>query len=341
MATYYHVDFYRSSKLDCSDNVLPLLVFPFISALGIKYLFILSFPPKLQSLILSKCSPGSSAAVQYTGINELDKALCGISVFFNETLEDADARAYTIELLTNMSPISALILLEAGRGQSRSTWLPSVCATLVGFAYQYLSGTVILPFCWLYLIITKRSLGIGTLSHAYAEATLFAFFVGFLIPATAVFVMQDPEVTVLWQQFPVWMFLGQRLHLIVRPDDGKTSGRRTAQILYVLTFVMSALPHLNIVWPVHDDPIALWKQFSPQQYHPDEPITLLKGAYTFLKWDGLFIAGSALLATMWFAQSFFELMVLLLWNVSATLTVGPGAALSVVYIWREERITPL
>jgi uncharacterized membrane protein YhaH (DUF805 family) len=310
-------------------------------ALAIKCISIDALPDGLKILLQDACSPDTflRRSLELSGVEAVDSFFCGIIAFFEGAYQEESLRLYTIDLLMNMTPITVIMLLEASRN-GRSIMLSSVVVTLIGFAYQVFSGGVGLNIYWLFFLITGQAKRPGHRDRAYTEATFFACIVAYLFPTTAMFVMRDPEVTAIWQAFPLWMLLAQRFHLLVRPGNGQGSSRRTAQSLYALCFIVSAIAHLTIVWPIRDDNAALVAEFVPRIIGPSERVTLTDGVRNFLQWDGVFIALPALLTTLWFARTFKELLMIALWDVSASMAMGPGAALSAVYAWREEYVTP-
>ena len=48
--------------------------------------------------------------------------------------------------------------------------------------------------------------------------------------------------------------------------------------------------------------------------------------------------GSNLLGTLWFASSAKQAALMVLWDLLASVVVGPGAAISGVLLWRERRL---
>jgi len=325
-----------------TGKILPLFIYPTLVALAQKSLFTDAFPQALPNQMAEVCKSGSylQREVGVTGHPAFDDVLCGIVAFFNAGLTNSMARPYFIECLTSLAPIMVFLFLEAAR-HGRSFILSSVCITIFSLSCQLFSGAVGFPIYWLLFLITGRSRRVGHLDRAYAEATFFAFVIGFLLPTTAMFVTDDVQLMAAWQFFPFFMLIAQRFHLLIRPGKAYKSGRRTAQTLYALTFVVSALPHFALVWPLRDDMPALMNEFVPRRVAPTEEITLADGARNFLQWDGAFIALSALLTTFWSARSLKEAIVIALWNVCATSTMGLGGALSALYAWREEHVTPL
>jgi hypothetical protein len=117
--------------------------------------------------------------------------------------------------------------------------------------------------------------------------------------------------------------------------DADASGKQIVQALYWFTCLVATWSHLTLLWPIRADLGAVRHAVFPRFLGADEKLTLADGARNFLQWDGVFIVLPALLATLWFARSGQELIFLALWNVSTSITMGPGAALATVYAWRE------
>jgi hypothetical protein len=255
---------------------------------------------------------------------------------FHGALEPS-SRNYTIYLAFTLAPIVVFMYVEATRaGRPRALSAPA--ATTFGLLYQLLSAGAVLPLYWAAFLLSGQAARRGRVDSAHAQATAFAFGVGFFIPTTLMLAWADPVVTALWQPFPLWMLLAQRFHLLVRPPGrvgADAPGKQIVQALYWFTCLVATWSHLTLLWPIRDDLGAVRHAVFPRFLGADETLTLADGARNFLQWDGVFIVLPALLATLWFARSGQELVFLALWNVSTSITMGPGAALATVYAWRE------
>jgi len=131
--------------------------------------------------------------------------------------------------------------------------------------------------------------------------------------------------------------LAEAGHLFIRPSSRfHTSGYWTVQATFAFTFLLSAISHIAIVWPVRNN-LALLKDLYVPPILPPDPTTinLPLATHVFLQWDGIFTLGSSLLGTLWFARNAKQVALIALWNVFATVVVGPGAAVSGVLLWRE------
>jgi hypothetical protein len=178
------------------------------------------------------------------------------------------------------------------------------------------------------------------IDQAKAEATLFAVLIGFALSSALLLTLEDPIVTALWQFFPAWMWVAQAGHLFIRPSSRfHTSGYWTVQATFVFTFLLSAISHIAVIWPARND-LALLKYLYVPPITPLDPATinLPLATHVFLQWDAIFTLGSSLLGTLWFASNAKQAALIALWNVIATVVVGPGAAVSGVLLWREWRL---
>ena len=149
-------------------------------------------------------------------------------------------------------------------------------------------------------------------------------------------ILQDPVVTAAWQFFPVWMWVAQATHLFIRPSSRyNTSGYWTVQATFIFTLIVSAISHIAAISAVKD--LALLRDLYVPPIVPPDPATtnLQLASHVFFQWDAVFTMGSSLLGTLWFAHNAKQVVLITLWNVIATVVVGPGAAVSGVLLWRE------
>ena len=149
-------------------------------------------------------------------------------------------------------------------------------------------------------------------------------------------ILRDPVVTAAWQFFPAWMWVAQAAHLFIRPSSHyNTSGYWTVQATFIFTFITSAISHIAAVWAIKD--LALLRNLYVPPIVPPDPATtnLQLAAHVFFRWDAVFTMGPSLLGTLWFARNAKQVVLITLWNVIATVVVGPDAAVSGVLLWRE------
>jgi hypothetical protein len=130
------------------------------------------------------------------------------------------------------------------------------------------------------------------------------------------------------------------VYLILQPTTfgSRLSGTQTIRSYYLGLVIVGVLFHFTIVLPNLGNIGLLQRTFVPHIFVVGEPTTVAQAALNFLQWDLVFIAGAAMLASLWFARNAKEVAVLALWNVLAGLVFGPGAALAAVYAWREGTI---
>ena len=148
------------------------------------------------------------------------------------------------------------------------------------------------------------------------------------------FLLDDPHVTAIWQVFPIAMTLSQWAHRFFRPSSRYSySGYPTIRATYILLFIVTSTYHVSIVWPKFRD-IAWLKLVFGLDLHPT-PMSLELAAMGFLKWDAVFGTAAIVLASLWFARSVKELLILVVWYAVVTVFLGPGAALAGVFLWRE------
>jgi hypothetical protein len=291
-------------------------------------------------LMTAQCPPNPGPYnVRYLGVGPVDAFLCFLVTFFQTNI-DSDTVPFSIDFVSSFAALVALTFIEPIRsGYSTALGFPVISVLF----YHLKGGGVGLPLFWLVLILSGHNClkpVAARIDQAKAEATLFAVLAGFALPTALMFILQDPIVTAAFQFFPVWMWVAKAGHLFFRPSSRyNTSGYWTVQATFIVTFVMSAISHIAALWVTSDDPVFLKHLYVPPISTPDPAtITIQLATHVFLQWDAVFTMGSSLLGMLWFAENAKEAAWILLWNVIATVIVGPGAAVSSVLIWREWRL---
>ncbi|KAH9030683.1 hypothetical protein EDB85DRAFT_1962623 [Lactarius pseudohatsudake] len=241
---------------------------------------------------------------------------------------------------TGLGPVDHLLCIVSTRsGRSVILAFPAT----MGLFYQTQGAGVFFPLFWLAFILTghtRMSPAAARIDQANAEAALFAVLIGFAVPTALLVTLQDPIVTALWNFFPFWMWLAQRVHLFIRPSSRfHTSGYWTVQATFIFTLISSAISHVSVIWPARDDLVLLRSLYMPPISPPDPTTTSLQLAtHVFMQWDYVFTMVSGLIGALWFAGNVRQAAAIALWNVIATMVVGPGAAMSGVLIWREWKL---
>ncbi|KAH7889937.1 hypothetical protein F5I97DRAFT_2071981 [Phlebopus sp. FC_14] len=328
------------------DGLAPFLIFPALSFAAVKLLFgqilyLSGLEEKLNEICDESISPDPHPLrLEYTGLLDVDRLLCGVVTFFH-ALMDPVYRPLIAEVATFLAAVSIIPFVEAAR-EKRSFFLRMPAA--VGILFQIMSLAVIMPIYSLVFIVTgaagrtARSSDGARINQANAEALLFAFSVGYVIPTVCMILFEDPIVTAIWQIFPLMMEVAQFAHRVIRPPSRYIeSGYRTVQATFIFIFVASAVIHAVYVWPLLRDVQALEKMFVPSLHGPATS-SLVGGVVAFIKWDMIIGGGSTVLSTLWMANSVTHLISIILWHSTATVLLGPGAAIAGVLLWREAQL---
>jgi hypothetical protein len=273
--------------------------------------------------------------MRYVGLGRIDNTLCILVAFFHSSFDPTNF-PFSADFMASLSAPVALTFVEAARsGRSAVLAFPAI----LGLLYQTQGAGVMFPLFWLALILsghTRLGRVAARIDQATAEATLFAVLIGFAVPSALMLTLQDPVVTAAWQFFPVWMWVAQAAHLFIRPSwRYPTSGYWTVQATFIFTFLASAISHIAAIGATQD--LVLLKDlYVPPIVAPDPATTTLRLAtHVFLQWDAAFTFASSLFGTLWFATNVKQAALIALWDVIATVVLGPGAAMSGVLLWRE------
>jgi hypothetical protein len=292
------------------------------------------------ALLTSQCPPNSGPySIRYVGVSPIDDTLCLIIASFQSSFDPA-IFPFAADFAASWATPIALTFVEAARsGCSSFLAFPAI----MGLSYQIQGAGFIFPLFWLELILfghTRLDRVAARIDQARAEATLFGVLAGFALPTALMFILQDPVVTAAWQFFPVWMWMARAAHLFIRPSSRykNTSGYWTVQATFIFTFLVSAISHIAVIRSVKD--FTLLKNLYVPPIVSLDPATtnLQRAVHVTLQWENVFTLGSSLLGTLWFARNAKQVVLIALWNVIATLVVGPGAAVSGVLLWRERAL---
>ncbi|KAF8503753.1 hypothetical protein F5888DRAFT_1031715 [Russula emetica] len=288
------------------------------------------------ALLTDQCPPNPGPySVRYLGLGPIDSLLCILVAFFQSSF-DPTTFPFAADFASSWATPVALTFVEAARsGRSLLLAFPAI----VGVFYQLQGAGFAFPLFWLALILsghTRLNRVAARIDQARAEAALFAVLAGFALPTALMLILQDPVVTAAWQFFPAWMWVAQAVHHFIRPSSRyNTSGYWTVQATFIFTFIASAVSHIAAIWAIKD--LALLRDLYVPPIVPPDPATtnLQLATHVFFQWDAVFTMGSSLLGTLWFARNAKQVALITLWNVIATVVVGPGAAVSGVLLWRE------
>jgi hypothetical protein len=319
--------------------VLPGITFPTLTVLGAKYIFAHFLNPSLTGALKTQCEPGQPFSGFYTGITPLDGLLCSLVAFFVAALQPL-GESLTTSLVVQLLPLALFTFYEGAR--TGRAWLFSgTGAAILGLGYQRFTGGVILPLYWLALIVTGAHKRAGRVSQRNADGLAFAAIVAYAVPSVMMVGTHNAGWTALWQGFPVLIWIAHWIHFLIVPtalSANAYSGAGTVQKTYIACAIIAAITHLITVLPNLSDLDVLKHVFIPRVVTVDEVLSMQAGTLNFLQWDAIFISGAAALASLWFGRNTVEVVGLAIWNVVAGAIIGPGAALALVYAWRESWI---
>ncbi|KAJ6488520.1 hypothetical protein C8R47DRAFT_482572 [Mycena vitilis] len=323
------------------STYIPVVLFPVLTALALRLIVGNVIASGLRPQLLAQCPQALQSLeltpyrLDYTTLPSVDNALCRMVSFFHLALTPTVRPLLSYFLGTSL-PLLALPALESVRPNR-----PALLAlpVLVGLAGQLFTAGAVLPLYWLLFILSGSARAAPSastpLAAQHTQAVAFGLLIGAGIPSALLLTLRDPHVTALWQLFPLWQFLAQGAHLLVRP--ARRSGVQPAdagwgwvQALYIGAFVLSSSMHVATLAAAPSLRAVFLPSIAPRVGVAPE----LK-ALDLLQWDVIFAFGSTLLATLWFARTTRQLAGILLWNVVGSVVVGPGAAIAAVALWRE------
>lgn len=271
----------------------------------------------------------------------IENILCILVSFFHPIFQP-EAAAHTPFVLDFLASASACVvfpILEASRSKRP---LLLGFPLLMGAIYQLFTMGVTFPAYWAVFLSITRDHAVGSqIAQADAEAVLFGLVMGFFLPSFAMAYIATPQPIALWQAFPVLISLFGWLHRLLRPRRlYNSSGYRTVQATYILTFILSAVVHLRTLAGYNFDPQTIINVLIPSLAIPNakKGDTSVTAIVHFLQWDAVFLFGSTYVASLWLARSVAQGILLLSWIVISTAMFGPGAAVSGIFLWREARL---
>ncbi|KAF8163120.1 hypothetical protein B0H34DRAFT_764399 [Crassisporium funariophilum] len=338
------------SRKNLTGFVLPLIVFPALTALAVKFMFGHLYESGLADKIATRCHPlpnhfpdptSTSYSLPYTGLTAVDQALCPLVTFFHALMDSPTPLTFLTYFIGIGGPFLLIPNIEASRkGQSRLLALPVIWGLLSQTA------TIGVTFCvyWLVFILSggakrARNSDLRSITQGDAEAIVFGIVVGAVIPSVAMLIMADPYVTALWQPYPVYVSVASYLHLQFRPPSKHSqSGFGTIQALFIGCFVISTSVHLSTIWPLAEKVDALKALVLPSVSVLPPLTDLSVQIFDFLKWDHAFGFLSTAFGTLWLANNVKQLLAIIVWYAAAIPLIGFGAAVTGVAIWRYDML---
>ncbi|KAF8070074.1 hypothetical protein FPV67DRAFT_1486086 [Lyophyllum atratum] len=294
------------------DTILPLVVFPSLILLAKRFIFGHLYESGLAKHLAGACTPAAAAVTPYhrpyTGVHHVDACLCPLVTFFHAALDEPDALSFLTYFVGVAAPLIAIPAIEGWRaGRSGFIAYP----VIFGLLSQTLTVGMTFPIYWLIFMLSggaNTSRTEAKITRAHAEAIVFAIIVGGTIPSVCLLMLSDPQVTAIWQPYPIYVSLAQFLYLAFRPASKHSeSGYKTIRFLYISMFILTSSAHILTIWPLIMDFAAI------QRRQPTVGIRVLD----FLKWDAGFGLGASIIATFWFARNVKEVVVMAFWNETA------------------------
>ncbi|TEB36015.1 hypothetical protein FA13DRAFT_1787468 [Coprinellus micaceus] len=321
--------------------VLPLVVFPALTAVAVKVIFGRLQTGMSDGLKVQCGLPDSPYRIPFTGNPRLDGKLCGIVATFHNLLEDPLSLQFLVYGLGTGTIAFFVPVLEASRSRKffllafPVIWLLLAQLATIGFIMTLWAPIFILSGSHL----PKRNKADTRITRVRAESLIFSLIEGYFVPTLGMVYLKDPQVTAIWQIFPVILSVAAFVHLGIRHfSKVEGSGYPFVQVLLVGIFVLSSSIHFATVFPILADTNALGSLLIPYLTPLPAPSPTSALVLDFLKWD-IVVAFSTLgVATLWFASSLTQFIGLILWYAFAIPMTGPGAAITGVFLWREAKL---
>jgi len=293
------------------------------------------------SALYAQCSPSGSSntpyLLSYTGLDPIDNTLCILVAFFQTIMASSIPSSFLTYFLGTAGPLLVLPIIEAHRnGRNRLLAYPLIWGLLSQTVSIGVTSTV---YCLAFLLFDGAAKGhknsLHLITQADAEAIVFGITAGAVIPTAAMVVLKDPYITAIWQPYPVYIYAAYFLHLQFRPASRYSqSGFRTIQALFIGCFIISSSVHISIVWPMINDYDTLRAFFLPSVSGLEHSTDLTLQLFDLWKWDFTVSFLSVAVASLWFASNLTQLMAIIAWYIGAIPTIGFGAAVTGVTIWR-------
>ncbi|KAF6765033.1 hypothetical protein DFP72DRAFT_1162916 [Ephemerocybe angulata] len=320
--------------------ILPLTIFPVFTTLVFKFLTA-RIHSGMDAGLKAQCeAPDSPYALSYTGFPKVDARLCGIVAVFQTTMSEPAGLQFLYYGLGSGAILFLFPYLEASR--ARKTLLLAFPIAWILFAQVATIAFTLSIYLPLFILTgshdrTKKRED-GKITRAHAESLFFAVIVGYFVPSFGMLILKDPEVTALWQIFPVIMSVAAGLHLLIRRPSKLSAGSTLIQVVLMGIFIIASSTHFATIWPIIGDYAALKTLFLPSLLPLPASTSTGLLALDFLKWDLYFAFTSLSVATLWFTSTTAQFFGLLAWYAVAVPMSGPGAAITGALIWREAQL---
>lgn len=279
----------------------------------------------------------------YTGYFPLiDELLCPLVTTFQIAFKDEAAYTFLSYFFSSGLPLFLFQIFESTR---RGSHILVTFPAFFGLLGQVTTFGVMLPLYYFAFFLTngaKPHVASIHLDKASAEATLFGVIVGAVIPSACFMLLNDPQVTAIWQIFPAYVSLAYTAHSFIRPSSKySTSGYKVVRGAYIAAFILGSSSHLAIIAPMLkdlNDLSTLKKIFIPAFPYltPGTPVPEL--ILQFFKLNFYFTFGAALITSLFFSDGLIGFLSFVLWYAISIPLFGPGAAIVGITLWRESNL---
>ncbi|KAF5372892.1 hypothetical protein D9758_001717 [Tetrapyrgos nigripes] len=320
------------------SKILPVLIFPVLSAVGLTFVWYHAFASGfISKTFFEECANlRNPNRLPSSGYPFVDQGLCLLISLFS-ALFDQYTYPFLLWLMVALAPIVSFMALEASRVDSGAPLMVRN-PTLTGITIQTMSFAFTTPLYWLSIITSGRAnmrpSFTSTVSKEHAQAIFLAVLLGLVAPTFYMMHFQTPSTILAWQPFPVFVAIVHGLCIAFTGSSSK-SGYSYIRALYILNFLANAYVHLSILLPNINNLQSLEGLFVPSTSLIDLAEPASAHALHLLQWDTYIGIGSTVFATLWFARSAGQFLGLLLWNLVAVPIFGPGAAFAGAALWRE------
>jgi len=326
-------------------GVLPVLAFGFLSVSAFKYLILQVATAEPFSSIEESCPTPfqgeSPCQLHYLGgvLPRVENIFCVLVAFFYSVLQPEQA-GYSPWLIDALAALGACVVVPFIESSRAKTPFFLGIPVLMGLVYQLFTAAVIFPIFWIILIVfgTTHKGGVGSqISQAKAEGVLVGILLGYYLPSITMVLYPTAVPIAFWQVFPVWMAITNTTYNLLRSKRAhQRSGYATTQSVYIIIFIITTFAHVSML---RSYGFSVWRVIEAQKPTwalPTSPeVTASDMATHFLQWDLIFLFVSSILAFLWFARNLSQAIGILAWYAVVALTLGPGAALSTAFMWRE------
>ncbi|KAH7390480.1 hypothetical protein BKA66DRAFT_413852 [Pyrenochaeta sp. MPI-SDFR-AT-0127] len=323
-------------------------------------------PVGFKEVIASGVLPnGTPIKKHYTGIAPLDGMVSFLVAAFvyGPTGWNEPFFWQQLHFLVQITPMIAVLNVEACRERNRGSWVKYTA--VLALLYQNIGGAVIVPFWWLLLHKISAEKSYFSSGRAvplpYVSALLPATIFLYVIPTLAIYVpgkSTSALQTILgfWQftpiivNAPLWI---ASFYVSSEPSPPSKSSNEDDQthlkVLYAATFVISTAVHWVVIIGIltsSNPEVTFSSVFLPSL--ATWKTTIDYGFLWIFQWDWIICAMLYLLPA-WIA--IYDVQRLLYGAATSvqlikgagaiaalTLLGGPGAALSGVWGWREEKL---